>query len=343
MKEIDLKPSEKAVRLVPLSDLAPPRPVPPFAALRAFDAVGRAGGGVRRAAQLLNLDHAVVSRHIRALEAWVGVPLILRGHGTGGLTSEGATYHAQITAAIGQIADATAALALRGDEHRLVIWSNAGFTAQWLSEQVDAFASLNPDIEIELHPTDVFPDLLHGEADVDVRFYVDGFHRLPSEKVLRHMPLSRPPFLAVASPDVAAAYRDINAADALLNAPLLHEEHDEQWKLWFAAHNVKIPERLPGARLWHAHLALSAAKRGQGLALGNSFLLRDDLKAGRLVEIRLANGDGLGAPVGSYILVAREDRWRSRPLARLRGMLQTAIAANHAVSAAPIKLRSVRG
>ncbi|MBK6491325.1 MAG: LysR family transcriptional regulator [Sphingomonadales bacterium] len=48
-----------------------------MAALRAFEAVGRLGG-VRRAAKELSIDHAVVSRHVRSLEAWVGIPLVVR-------------------------------------------------------------------------------------------------------------------------------------------------------------------------------------------------------------------------------------------------------------------------
>jgi DNA-binding transcriptional LysR family regulator len=48
----------------------PPR-LPPFAALRAFDAIGRRGG-IRRAAEELGISHAIVSRHLAALETFWG-------------------------------------------------------------------------------------------------------------------------------------------------------------------------------------------------------------------------------------------------------------------------------
>ena len=54
--------------------------LPPFEALRAFDAVARLGG-VRRAAQVLCRDHAVISRHLRTIEAWTGATLIEIGCG----------------------------------------------------------------------------------------------------------------------------------------------------------------------------------------------------------------------------------------------------------------------
>lgn len=56
-------------------DVLAGKALPPFAALRAFEMVGRVGG-IRRAASLLAIDHTVVSRHVRALEEWVGVPLV---------------------------------------------------------------------------------------------------------------------------------------------------------------------------------------------------------------------------------------------------------------------------
>jgi LysR family glycine cleavage system transcriptional activator len=309
----------------------PARNLPPFAALRAFEAVGRSGGQLRKAALALNLDHAVVSRHIRALEAWVGAPLIHRERGTVGLTPQGLSYHARISAAILEISDATASLAPPSNVGRLIIWSNGGFTAHWLNEQVDQFSSLNPNIEIELHPTDIAPNLLHGEADVDIRFYLDKYHELPSAKGITYTLLGKPPFLAVASPKVAAALADLESVSELLSEPLIHEENDEQWKAWFTAHGVAVPERLPGARLWHAHLALAAARRGQGIALGNGFLVDEDLRTGRLVALPLGPrcSASVNAIIGGYYFVAREDRWRSPLLAKFRRIIQRAVATHN--------------
>lgn len=84
-------------------------PAPPYATLRAFEAVGRLGG-IRRAALALGLDHAVVSRHLRALEEWAGVPLINRQRQPRILTEAGARYHERITRALEEIAQASAEL-----------------------------------------------------------------------------------------------------------------------------------------------------------------------------------------------------------------------------------------
>src|SRR3990167_1046072 len=69
--------------------------LPPFEALRAFDAVARLKG-VRRAAQSLGRDHAVISRHLRTLETWTGTALIERTSAGVVLTESGVRYHEQV-------------------------------------------------------------------------------------------------------------------------------------------------------------------------------------------------------------------------------------------------------
>lgn len=67
--------------------------LPPFAAIRAFDAVAH-HGGIRRAAIALDRDHAAVSRQLRALEDWLGVALFDRASGL--LTPTGERYQRRI-------------------------------------------------------------------------------------------------------------------------------------------------------------------------------------------------------------------------------------------------------
>jgi len=68
--------SKKILNFADADIVAERRGIPPFASLKAFESVGRAGG-VRKAALELGIDHAVVSRHLRALEAWLGQPLFV--------------------------------------------------------------------------------------------------------------------------------------------------------------------------------------------------------------------------------------------------------------------------
>lgn len=298
--------------------------LPPFATLRAFEAVGRFSG-IRRAAQALNLDHAVVSRHLRALEEWAGVQLVYRSHGNATLTHEGAKYHARIAAALAEISDATQELICQSQTNRLSIWCVPGLASQWLTSRLSAFQAANPGVDLELHPTDSSPDFARYEADIDIR-YIAGNDPISASSIcggVRRFEIARPPVLAVASPQCIARMPPIRTALDLLGAPLLHEENYQQWHAWFALHGVDATSKLQGPRLWHAHLTVEAARRGQGVALANPFLLSDDLSTGRLVPVLScsAHDDTLGA----YVFAARADRWQSAAIVRFRRWLKQAI------------------
>jgi len=297
--------------------------LPPFATLRAFEAVGRYAG-IRKAAQALMLDHAVVSRHLRTLEEWSGVRLVNRAHGYASLTEEGLRYHASISAALGGIRDATVQLMSRNDASRLSIWCVPGFASEYLAARLGAFQSQHPGLELELHPTDRSPDFSRHEADVDIR-YIPGDESSCTPGIsagIRRVQLARPPVMAVTSPGCATLLGKVQSPRDLLNAPLLHEEGPQQWHSWFTAHDVSVPPNLPGPRLWHAHLTIEAARRGQGVALANPFLLGDDFATGRLVPLL---GDTiLDRPValGAYAFLARADRWQSSKLVSFRRWLK---------------------
>jgi len=296
--------------------------LPPFAALRAFEAVGRLGG-VRKAAATLNHDHTVISRHIHLLETWLGVSLFLRSGGRLTLTPVGRAYHGRVSAALAELALATADLVRAEDQQTLRVWSVPGFAAQWLSDQIAEFERIFPDYAVELRPTDTAADILMHEADVDIRFYGDSWPPHPGGRGVRHLELARPPVMAVASPRLAAKLGPMTCVEDLLAAPLIHEEHYEQWRHWLHCNGVQQTETLHGPLLWHAHLAIGAAKADRGIALASRYLVGRDLDSGALVEIRPPGAQAVA--IGSYGFVAREDRWSLPIIKRFRDFLQSKI------------------
>ena len=293
--------------------------LPPFAALRAFEAVGRLGG-IRRAATELSVDHAVVSRHVRALEAWTGLALVDRGRGASQLTEEGAAYHGRVMVALNDLACATSDLMRRTGQARLVIWCVPGFAFRWLSVRLDDFAALHGDIEIELRPTDLGPDFRRNEADGDIRYIRDGVETPPRRDV-QMLEFARPGVFPVASPDFIDSMAKLDQPADLLDQPLLHEENEEEWRAWFIAQDVELPARLSGPRLWHAHLTVEAARRGQGIALANPFLLGDDLATGRLQRVTFRQQPMPAAFFGSYAFFARDTQWNAPSTRKFRQWL----------------------
>lgn len=297
------------------------RLLPPFAALRAFEAVG-ALGGIRRAAMALNLDHAAVSRHIRRLEVWAGCPLIDRDRGTGALTQEGAAFHARISAALNEIASASVNLTRRGDDARLSLWCAPGLASEWLAHRLSEFSRLHPNLDVELQPTDSAPDFTRYEADIDIRYVIDGRRdQYPVAPDVTAITVARPAVIAVCSPAFAANLPPIQTAADLLSMPLLHEHDASQWRRWFAAQDLEV-STVSGPKLWHANLTLNSARLGHGVALTNAFLAGDEIRAGRLINL---TPPGPEIILGAYELRARRDRWRSSATLAFRRWFETSM------------------
>jgi LysR family glycine cleavage system transcriptional activator len=293
------------------------RMLPPFAAIRAFDAVAH-HGGIRRAATALDRDHAAVSRQLRALEDWLGAALFDRS--TGLLTPDGLQYQKRIGRALDEIDGASREIAGRsGDGLVLKVWCAPGFASRWLSVRLKAFEALHPEIDVELRPADRRPDLIRNEADTDIRYVVDGAGGPPAG--IRMAEIARPFVMPVASPDYLASAPKVGAIEDLLNLRLLHEEDYSEWSAWFGAQGLDAADRVSGPRLWHAHLTIDAAIRGEGVALGNSFLIADELKQGRL---KLVTPEAAQVAFGAYVFMARDERWRNRGLMRFREWLTNA-------------------
>jgi len=297
-------------------------PVPSLAMLRAFDIFGRLGG-VRKTAQQMNIDHAVVSRHLRSLEAFMGTALIVRQGGDQWLTEDGAMYHARISAALREIADATTVLRRQHDK-RMLVWCAPGFAFHWLTRRLPDFYERYPAIDLELRPTDAGPDFSTNQADADIR-YVRG-ETMPESNSLKIMEIARPRVFPVASPAYLASLGPIRRAADLLDARLLHEDSTEEWCMWLQAQGVADSENVAGPRLWHAHLALDAARNGQGIALASRLLLADDLETGRLDKVRALDEPLHEVPLGSYAMFGREDRWHTIPMVRFRQWLSSTIS-----------------
>ncbi|WP_144423560.1 LysR substrate-binding domain-containing protein [Sphingopyxis sp. 113P3] len=297
------------------------RALPPFAALKAFEAIGTCGG-IRRAAEALSIDHAAISRHLRALEEWAGTPLFDRASGSNGqLTEAGARFHKAIAQSLTDIASAAMEFIPQLDDKHFVLWCAPGLASEWLTGRIGEFSAAFPDIQIELQPIEILPEAVDNNVDAHIHYVVDatGYEEGPA---FRSVELLRPPILAVASPAFLASVPPFKEPADLLGVPLLHEASFDQWRRWFEQHGVDSASKLEGPRFWQGHLTLAAARRGQGIALANALLVGDSLRDGELVEV------GAFPPVylGSYVLTSRRTRWRGQALVHFRRWIERALA-----------------
>jgi DNA-binding transcriptional LysR family regulator len=249
---------------------------------------------------------------VHNLENWLGVKLVeARGRGLI-LTPEGIQYHAQIVRAFDLIARATTNLRPAA-RRTLTIWCYPGLANRRLLARLPELEERLPEWQIILHPTLARPELVRGEADAEV-IYLDS---VESTTALRAELLARPRVFPVVSPTLRARYPNIDTVDDLLRLPLIHEESTDQWDRWLNLAGIEAPPLLHGPRLWHAHLAIEAARLGQGVALANELLVEDDLKTGALVELGPSDVRLCG-----YYLVTAAARWEDPAIATLRDWLR---------------------
>lgn len=115
--------------------------IPPLAALRAFEATARLGGFARAAAELC-VSTSAVSHQIRGLEETLGVRLLDRSTGTGGVsvTEAGQRMLPAASGALSLLHDACSDI--RGTTRQLMVSANLPFSAMWLDHE--AFGLLHP-------------------------------------------------------------------------------------------------------------------------------------------------------------------------------------------------------
>jgi len=296
------------------------RTLPPLIALRAFEALG-ATGSVKAAAEALAVSPTVVSRHIANLEARLGAQLVEpRGRGVA-LTEAGARFHAEIARAFDQIAAATQDLVKpQRAPLKLACWP--GLAVMRLLPRLPDLEARLSDYSIHLHPTMARHDLKRGEVDAEISYRIGERIARPG---VSETELCRPRIMPVVSPTaVGRLGRPASDISLIYELPWIHELSGDEWRAFLEAAGLPIDRRaetrLEGVRLWHAHLAIGAARLGQGVALANELLVEEELADGRLVEVGTTD-----VRLGTYELAMRSEAAGSVPMRALVEWLDEAL------------------
>ena len=112
-----------------------PRKLPPLNALRAFEAAGRYLS-FTGAAEELRVTQSAVSRHVGALEDWLGVKLFFRRQRGIELTARGEAYFRSLSSALDQIDHATRRVRDNADETLLRLKLPPTFALRWLAPRL---------------------------------------------------------------------------------------------------------------------------------------------------------------------------------------------------------------
>lgn len=253
-----------------------------FAAMQAFVAVVEAGSFVR-ASERLNLSTTSVSRQVSELEAHLDARLLHRTTRRVSLTDAGRTFYQHCTALLADLAEAEAAVSAdnRAASGLLRVSAPVSFGILHLSTELARFRREQPDVALELHLNDRMVDLVEEGHDVAIR--ISG--QLATSLVAR--PLAPVQMVICAAPAYLERHGIPRTPQDLSRHQCLLYSYSDQPSLWTLLGDAG-PEQVQVAGFLTANngdVLRAAAVAGEGIVLQPTFIVGDDLRAGRLVPL----------------------------------------------------------
>ncbi|RON99454.1 transcriptional regulator [Pseudomonas moraviensis] len=270
--------------------------LPSLNALCAFETAARHMSFTMAAAEL-NVTQTAISHQIRRLEAELGVTLFLRLKTGLALSEEGHAYLPGVRSAFHALRHSTQQLLESRGSSGLTISTLVSVASKWLLPRLPAFQQAFPDIDVRISATTDLVDFRRGGIDAAIRYGRGDW------KGLRADFLMADEIFPVCSPTMAKA---LNTPANLANHTLVQVSGltADDWRAWLSA--AGQPAQLAdGAKLTFdlAMMAVQAAIDGQGVCIGRSTYVNDDLRAGRLVapfDLRLQDD------LGFYLVTPHE-------------------------------------
>ena len=294
--------------------------MPPLKSLKVFEVSARLGS-FARAAQELCVTQTAVSHQVKVLEEFVGGALFERVPSGLVLTPLGHTIRPGIAAGFEALEGALSLLPRRQPRsaETLIVSALPSFTQEWLMPRLCLFRDLRPDIDITIRTDYKMVDLFESDVDIAIRFSRADFHRDLKAELLsteRVFPVCSPTILdrpaGSYSPQDVPRFGLLNSSVRMVHEPWM------SWELWLEDAGLEHSDFATGPCFSDPLLILRAAIAGKGLVLGRSMLVRDHLRAGRLV----APFDGWEKPIfSSYFVVSTVTNARRENVAALRTWL----------------------
>ena len=284
--------------------------LPSLAGLQAFEAVAR-HLSFARAADELGLTPTAISHRIRNLEGEIGVTLFRRGRRSVALTCEGERAAKDVSESFDCLKVSVAKLRQRSST-QLRVAAAPSFASEWLLARLPEFTARHPTIELRIDPSSQAPDFEQLASDAAIVFGCQSQAPIASDRLFE----SR--LIPVCSPDFHERFGPFDSREALDDVQLIHTDDANLlpplpgWQDWLKAAGASQLSALTGARFGACHMGIEAARLGQGLALGLSTLIADDLKAGRLVAPL-----DLSLPIPHVYALVYPREHRTRPALRL--------------------------
>ena len=250
------------------------RDLPPFSAIRAFEAAGRRLN-ISDAAEELYVTHGAISKQVKALENTLGVALTRRAGRGIELTPKGRQLIPQLSKAFDDIDVALRALTEQSSEGELTITCMPGLAATWLVPRLPLFFKSYPDISITILSAST---RRHAESDLEILY---GRPAWPDRtiRLLRQLDV-----FPVCSPRLMNGPEPVRKVDDLFNHVMIDDPAGSHWREFLVAQGKDPALIKKTLRFDDFNHGIVAVREGLGVAIGDDLTMANDLATGRLVR-----------------------------------------------------------
>jgi len=239
-------------------------------------------GSLTAAANLLKLTPSMVSKHLSALEKRLGTPLLQRTTRRQHLTEAGQAYYAQCKQIMSQLAVAEAGVEAMNHSPKgmLRVSASVWFGSLTLAPLACDYLQRYPAVNLQLSLTDRFVDIIDEGYDVAIRIG----NLADSSLIARKLTMFE--VAICASPDYLQHAGVPQTPEDLLQHQCLGFSHWHSQGGWKQINpelaHASIVQRFEAD---NGQALRIAALKGLGIILMPRALLKDDISAGRLVEL----------------------------------------------------------
>mgnify|MGYP001669452338 FL=1 len=201
------------------------------------------------------------------------------------LTEEGREWSLRAQQVFGLIGDAVEQI---GSRRATLQLKASTCVMRWLLPRLLQWQKERPDVPVELTTTVAYTvDFRREQFDAAV------IYAPIAEQSAEARHLFDEQLTPVCAPALLGA---LDTPADLQQQVLLHPTRDERdWALWLKAANTRLSNLAQGHHFETLDLAMTVASQGSGVAIGDSALIGEDVKAGRLAtpfELRVPTGMG---------------------------------------------------
>jgi DNA-binding transcriptional LysR family regulator len=239
-------------------------------------------GGFSAAARRLNMSATMVSNHVQGLEDRLGARLLNRTTRKVSLTDIGKAYYERCTQILADLEDADRIASMEQSTPQGTLRLQSGsHIVRFIAPVIDEFIALYPNVSVDLTVGARMPDLVEEGIDLAIRQTPPPESSLIVRRVAtwRHVPCCSPAYLQAHGP-----LRELTEL-AQHNCLRFALYPFEDWRFVGpdgAPAGIRVTGNLVATS---AELLRVAAVNGRGIFLAPSFIVANDLEAGRLVPL----------------------------------------------------------